>query len=196
MSDHERANEVPLEDLRLDAQQHYRELSDQGHVWRSDIPQAIDFYFEAKKIERAALAVSRPAPETEIRLAELVALPENWDSYNASRITPEAVEAVRRLLGRSPHIIPMHTGGLQLEWLNGDAVIEIMPDGRVWEENPRALDGAGEAQPVAWGIFEGERFIYGARQRDTLAADEYLRDHSTYSCHALYLCPAAMRTQP
>lgn len=57
---------------------------------------------------------------------DLAALEENWDGYGAAPPTPEAL-AVLDLLT----IVPLNTGGLQIEWhpLSGDTEIEIAPDG-------------------------------------------------------------------
>jgi hypothetical protein len=69
--------------------------------------------------------------DTTTRLAELAALPDNWDSYGAPRITPEALAGARELI-TSLHVVPCSSGGVQVEYHNHghDVVIEIGPDGK------------------------------------------------------------------
>lgn len=62
----------------------------------------------------------------------LLALPEDWDSYGASRITKEAAATVNAL-----RIVPINTGGLQIELHAGkmdsrmNIEIEVGPDGDI-----------------------------------------------------------------
>lgn len=71
------------------------------------------------------------------KLKELKSLPENWDSYGSSPINQDAIELTASLLADlakisipSPMIIPVHGGGIQLEWqkANGELEIEILPN--------------------------------------------------------------------
>lgn len=81
------------------------------------------------------------------RLDELAALEENWDSYHANPIKPEAIDAGRRLLAvlaalievaptLQTQIVPTVDGGLQFVWREGgwDLDISVEPDGKlnVW----------------------------------------------------------------
>ena len=76
------------------------------------------------------------------QLESFAALPENWDSYGASRIAPSALISARALLneltlrGRPSerllpfHIAPIPTGGIQLEWKRTDgSALELWIDG-------------------------------------------------------------------
>jgi hypothetical protein len=75
------------------------------------------------------------------RLESIAALPEDWDSYGASRIAPVAVSAARTLLSDLAarpgttrllpfHIAPIATGGVQLEWKRTDgSALELWIDG-------------------------------------------------------------------
>ena len=70
------------------------------------------------------------------RLAELLALEENWDGYRGRPIDRACAERVRALfpliakLGLSPWICPMSDGGLQIERAGTDDYsVEFAPDG-------------------------------------------------------------------
>lgn len=89
----------------------------------------------------------------EARLAEIAALPADWDSYGARPISPVAIAETRRLLaamcgdGLPTAIVPLCKGGVQLEWVAGgpggpggpgwasgcevEVVVEIAADGRL-----------------------------------------------------------------
>ena len=73
-----------------------------------------------------------------MKLNELAALPNDWDTYGASRITQKAIDAATIFLnvlyiddGFRPQIVPTSRGGLQFEWhQNGyDIEIEFDADG-------------------------------------------------------------------
>jgi hypothetical protein len=63
---------------------------------------------------------------------ELRRLPEDWDSYGASRIDKAALIGAIRLLvdnnfqGPSPYVIPTPHGGVQLEWQDARGGVEII----------------------------------------------------------------------
>lgn len=72
-------------------------------------------------------------------LQELLHLPENWNSYGARRVTPEAVVAVIMLIDATmshdtlpPVVVPTVGGGVQLEWHTGsiDFEVAVTPSGR------------------------------------------------------------------
>ncbi len=72
------------------------------------------------------------------KLAELAALPENWDSYGSPAVQPLARQRAADLLDLlgqfklpAPQIFPVPGGGLQLEWqkAGGGMELEILPDG-------------------------------------------------------------------
>lgn len=75
------------------------------------------------------------------QLESVAALPEDWDSYGAARITSTAVTTARTLLNdlstrrAADHLLPFHlapipTGGIQLEWkLSDGSALELWIDG-------------------------------------------------------------------
>ncbi len=74
------------------------------------------------------------------RIGNLSQLPLDWDSYGAARIQPPAVWQAVRLLSEimandvpPPSIVPTSDGGLQLEWHQEEADLEmdVRPDLRV-----------------------------------------------------------------
>ena len=93
------------------------------------------------KPEKGALA------STTRRLGELAALPDDWDSYGASPISPGSIQAAEDLLrtldaqtGWRPgttmapsHIAPLPSGGVQLEWAGPamDIEVEVSAQGRL-----------------------------------------------------------------
>lgn len=70
------------------------------------------------------------------KLRELISLPENWDSYGAKPINPNAAESALKLLSSimatyavaTPALIPRNRGGLQLEWNSSRLDLEIKID--------------------------------------------------------------------
>jgi hypothetical protein len=69
------------------------------------------------------------------RLSELVALPSDWDSYGALPVDRQSVEMALSVLSavmsegaELPWIVPLPSGGLQLEWHRADSDIEIALD--------------------------------------------------------------------
>jgi hypothetical protein len=69
------------------------------------------------------------------RLQTLVALPANWNSHGARRVTVQAVRTALVVLvnvmaanSRMPTIVPTVRGGLQLEWHGGGIDLEIEVD--------------------------------------------------------------------
>jgi hypothetical protein len=85
---------------------------------------------------RTATSTPSPAPSAEpheAKLAELLALPENWGVDGAeARITEAAAETVRGLV-MPWSIVPLPRGGLQIEMhrCGIELEIEVDPDGRV-----------------------------------------------------------------
>ena len=74
------------------------------------------------------------------RIAELVALPDNWDSYGSPRINAVAAQRAILVLFAAemgfpppPRIVPVSGGGLQIEWAHGnrELEIEILPGGAI-----------------------------------------------------------------
>jgi hypothetical protein len=88
-------------------------------------------------------------PEVEVKLAELLALPAGWNSYAAAPIAPEATQRALALLdaampfnGQLPSLVPLSSGGVQIEWhVNGlDIEIEVPAPGErvsVYSEDSR-----------------------------------------------------------
>ena len=66
---------------------------------------------------------------------DLLTLPPNWDSYGAGPIDPdlvvEAMNFMNNLLGSSspvPRVVPLSSGGLQLEWHRKGIDLEVVFD--------------------------------------------------------------------
>lgn len=71
------------------------------------------------------------------RLQNLASLPENWNGYGSPQIAGEAISESLRIINElaklgmpEPEIFPISGGGVQMEWQNQGAEleIEIMPD--------------------------------------------------------------------
>lgn len=67
-------------------------------------------------------------------MAELLHLPENWNSYGALPVDPQAVAWAIELLGRTmgpntppPTPVPTAHGGIELEWHMGGIDLEVHP---------------------------------------------------------------------
>jgi hypothetical protein len=66
-----------------------------------------------------------------LQVEELLALPEDWNSYGAGRIDPDAARlaldqlVAYRYCGPLPHVAPTARGGVQFEWNWGDEGVEI-----------------------------------------------------------------------
>lgn len=65
-------------------------------------------------------------------LAELLKLPDGWNSYGASRINPRHVTATLQMLSLimrketpAPSVVPTNRGGVQVEWHRSGIDIEI-----------------------------------------------------------------------
>ena len=91
------------------------------------------------------------------KLVLLLGLKEGWDSYDASQIQPRAIEkAIELLLSSprghetpSPQVVPTSEGGLQLEWHEAGADLEIMvsPIGHLtgfWTDGKTSLEREGD----------------------------------------------------
>lgn len=70
------------------------------------------------------------------RLKDVVALPAGWDSYEARSVRPESIEHALQALvavmsdeSELPWIVPLPSGGIQLEWHADNFDIEIALDG-------------------------------------------------------------------
>ena len=61
-----------------------------------------------------------PVPDLAARRAELLALPENWDSYKARTPSATAIDAAC-----SFSLVPLPDGDIQMEWHIGGVDIEI-----------------------------------------------------------------------
>ena len=75
---------------------------------------------------------------TKEKLERIFNLPENWDSYGARQIAIGSalgtIELILYLLEKNipePSVVPINTGGVQIEWhmKNIDFEIEIQPEG-------------------------------------------------------------------
>ena len=74
------------------------------------------------------------------RIEHLLALPQDWDSYGGRPIDPKRVAHAVRILAEVmdnqtplPALVPTHSGGVQLEWHQGqiDLEMEIVSPSRV-----------------------------------------------------------------
>src|SRR5438552_408831 len=94
--------------------------------------------------DKYQLPANMPSPEwltqCDATLDELLALPPNWNSYEAAAVRPSAIRTAKHLLAKvirsntpQPAIVPTIPGGVQLEWhTHGiDLEIEIVPPCRV-----------------------------------------------------------------
>lgn len=82
-------------------------------------------------------------------IRELIALPDNWDSYKSPRLQMQAVRVAIELLISvqfsdlfpAPKIYPTSGGGIQFEWKvnNRELEFEILPDGSI--ETLRVFNG-------------------------------------------------------
>lgn len=74
--------------------------------------------------ETGSLASGLPPwyDETSRKLGELEQLEADWDGYGAARISADSIEFARTILARAsdvtpaPSIVPVLSGGVQLEW--------------------------------------------------------------------------------
>jgi hypothetical protein len=103
----------------------------------------------------------RPAVE---QLGALLTLPPNWDSYGGRATAQASASQTISFLAQTlsaqvapPWVVPLHDGGVQLEWHRGGVDVEVvlspeegdhlyvsdLADGDEWEG---ALDGAGVAR--------------------------------------------------
>lgn len=73
------------------------------------------------------------ANTVEERLDDLASMGENWDSYGAGPISPEAIATARKVC-----IMPTVHGGIEFSWNNEEASVTIGPDGAIhgiyWEK--------------------------------------------------------------
>jgi hypothetical protein len=83
-------------------------------------------------------------------------LPENWDSYGGHTPKREAAETAIQIIASitqkdppRPRVVPLGTGGIQLEWENGQRELEVEcgPDGSV-EALKIEGDREGESCPA------------------------------------------------
>jgi hypothetical protein len=94
---------------------------------------ALAFAWTSPQLSVAPTLVSVPSTFFPVvnRLNELVSLPANWDSYGGQPVTVTAAVAALRLLvdvhwpGRLPSVAPTASGGVQLEWGDGDDGVEV-----------------------------------------------------------------------
>jgi hypothetical protein len=66
------------------------------------------------------------------RVRELANLQPGWDGYEAPSPSPALIEAIVGLvvswpehLAPRPHVSPLGSGGIQLEWVSGSRVLEL-----------------------------------------------------------------------
>lgn len=80
-------------------------------------------------------------------------LPDNWDSYGGRTPRMEAAEVAINLIASilqedppRPSVVPLGTGGVQLEWKNGQRELEVecTPDGSI---EALKIEGDAEGEP-------------------------------------------------
>lgn len=127
------------------------ELDQAQSTWRT--PQGADISSEQKLVIKVSGAVPSWLSDTTDVLNTILALKENWDSYGAQRIQPEAASAAMQVLlavmkknTPTPAIVPTPSGNIQLEWHQSgiDLEIEIDPDGQCYVSYE---DGTGQTEP-------------------------------------------------
>lgn len=67
------------------------------------------------------------------RLDQVAALGSNWDGHGAGPVNPELIRAVRAwgptmpgwAFALPPAVVPLSSGALQLEWRNGNRLLEL-----------------------------------------------------------------------
>jgi len=89
--------------------------------------------------ESGQLRLGASVPVWEQRFEQFKQLPENWDSYGASRITDEAIEKGKSILAfmtaagvlKQSFVAPSPSGGIEIEWYGAgkEVVLEIPPTG-------------------------------------------------------------------
>lgn len=87
------------------------------------------------------------------KILEVLSLPENWDSYGGHAPRKEAAETAIQIIASivqadppRPRVVPLGTGGIQLEWKKGAREIELEcgPDGLV---EALKIEGDAEGEP-------------------------------------------------
>ena len=69
----EKAYKTPIEDLRKSALEHYEEASNAIHSWRSEIPRAINFYYDNHEY-----ANQQPETEPMFKTSKDITEHEKW----------------------------------------------------------------------------------------------------------------------
>lgn len=76
--------------------------------------------------------MSDPTDTFSAKFDELSELQEDWDTYGGKRIDPSILTAARDLTAElvgaghpQPHVVPTTTGGVQLEWHQDGADLEL-----------------------------------------------------------------------
>jgi hypothetical protein len=64
-----------------------------------------------------------------ITLDELRDLREDWDGYGSPPPTEEAIALAELIINAEPRVVPLSSGGVQIEWPVAGAEISITPDG-------------------------------------------------------------------
>lgn len=92
------------------------------------------------------------------RIASFSAYPENWNGFGERRITDRAVISGAKVLSRiavaepPTAVVPLATGGVQIEWGDtGEVIVEVMPDGRA--------EGYLVGPDVSWPLTETADFV-------------------------------------
>ncbi|PYV30717.1 MAG: hypothetical protein DMG22_19440 [Acidobacteria bacterium] len=109
------------------------------------------------------------------RIAELMLLPDDWDSYGSPRIQLVAAQRAAEVLSAAeneafltPQIVPVSGGGLQIEWTSGrrELEIEILPHGDVEyliAEGEKTYEAPLPTRDISWYVPELVRWLSGAR---------------------------------
>ena len=104
-------------------------------------------------------------PEVASRLAELMRLPRDWDSYGGVAVNQRSAARALWFLSRSlerdsdaPWVVPLGDGGVQLEWHRPGFDVEI-----VFSESGNEATVFDEARGIEWeGDPEAARSVLNA----------------------------------
>ena len=118
-----------------------------------------------------------PADGRAVRvMGELLELPPDWDSYEAYRVSWDAVQrAMEQLIDVAtterefePHVVPTAPGGVQLEWRSaaGELIVHVQADGRVTAHFEDLRDGTEREFAVGDDVSELRSLVARVSSKD------------------------------
>ena len=132
------------------------ELDQSHHIWRTQ--QKMEVSAEPKFLIKIDGIPPSWLSDAVKALNSLLALADNWDSYDARRIRPEtafaAIQVLHSVMKEKtplPSIVPTPSGGIQLEWhrFGIDLEVDITPSGNY---SISYEDETGETEPYEDGL--------------------------------------------